>query len=141
MNIDFESIQQQLLRSQADKLPEPYRSKYMGLIRQSEDNIKSKAYSGTAETGLLTIEVDSQGAIKKFNIANSLIQKIAIATASGSHAHKQGEYNKFNQQISDLCKVAHADAIEGTKKGLNEELTNLYSKLELLAKEYNEDRS
>tara|TARA_Y100000034_G_C6770901_1_gene343915 strand:- start:356 stop:754 length:399 start_codon:yes stop_codon:yes gene_type:complete len=126
MTLDFESLSSGLLDSEMDKIPEPYRTKFSDMVKKSQANLESKTYLGTAGAGLLTITVNSQGLIKKLDIDKSLVQK---------RTDNDVEYAEFNQLISDLCVVAHTDALKNVKKGLDEELVKLYSQILSLTNE------
>jgi DNA-binding protein YbaB len=126
MTLNLESLSKGLFDSEMDKIPEPYRTKFLDMVKKSQDNLESKTYPGTAGAGLLTITVSSQGLIKKLDIDKSLVQK---------RIDNNAEYADFNQLISDLCVVAHADAVTNVKKGLDEELVKLYSQILSLTNE------
>ena len=126
MTIDLESISDGLFNNEIDKIPEPYRTKFLDMVKESQTKLESKIYTGSAGAGLLIITVNSQGLIKKLDIDKTLVQR---------RTDNDVEYAQFNQLISDLCVVAHAEALENVKKGLDEELINLHSQILSLTNE------
>jgi len=118
--MDYDSISKTMLSSEMDKIPEPYRTTFLELVKESQENLESRTYKGSAGAGLLVMTVNSQGSIKKLDIDKSLIQR---------HTDNDVQYEEFNQLVSDLCVIAHAEALANVKKGLDEELAKLYSKI------------
>ena len=114
MSFNYDNASTELFNSEVNKIPEPYRTKFIQIVQASQQKLEDETYVGDAGAGLLKLTVDSKGNIKKLNIDKALFEQ-------------NGNYEEFNNLVSDLTVVAHSNAIQCVKKAVDAELAKLYT--------------
>lgn len=124
MQINFEEISKTLLDTQASKIPEPYRTKFLGIIQELQTEIQYKLYPGKSKTGLVEIVIDHTGTPQRTNISEIILQ-----------SDKNTE--ELNEEISESLKSAYKLATKNAKEDLDSQLKKLYKEMLALKKEMN----
>jgi len=127
MNLNYDSLSSNLFNTEVNKIPEPYRTKFIQIVQDSQKDLEHKTYTGDAGAGLLSLTVDNKGQIKSLNIDKTLFEQ-------------NKDYGKLNSLISSLTAIAHVNAIENIRKAMDEQLAILYSKVLKLVSELVEDK-
>tara|TARA_B100000579_G_C22373633_1_gene639461 strand:+ start:215 stop:601 length:387 start_codon:yes stop_codon:yes gene_type:complete len=122
MSFNYDNASSEMFNRELNKIPEPYRTKFLQIVQETQTKLDNKLFAGSAGAGLLTITVDNKGTIKKLDIDKTLFEQ-------------NRNYEEFNGLISDLSAIAHSDAIKNVKKAIDEELAKLYSEILNLTKD------
>ena len=114
MSFNYDNASIELFNSEVNKIPEPYRTKFVQIVQASQKKLEDETYTGDAGAGLVKLTVDSKGNIKKLDIDKTLFEQ-------------NSNYEEFNNLVSDLTVIAHLNAIEVVRKAVDAELAKLYT--------------
>ena len=114
MSFNYDNASIELFNSEVNKIPEPYRTKFVQIVQASQKKLEDETYTGDAGAGLVKLTVDSKGNIKKLDIDKTLFEQ-------------NSNYEEFNNLVSDLTVIAHLNAIEIVRKAVDVELAKLYT--------------
>ena len=127
---NFESLSSQLFKAEVDKIPEPFRTKFLKIVEEAQDAIAEAKFIGESGAGLVKVEVNDTGLVKVVDIHPSILDQY---TDKG--------IEEFKTTISNLISIAHSNAKSKIREKMDLELKNLYDKVLKLSNEVLTDKS